>query len=159
MVRLLAVLIALLVVVVAALILIPGFTRDTDSPVARMYRTEADLVALANAIDAYYEAKGVYPPAGEAGVAVALEHISQTVDYFPGGPPLDGWGRAFHYVPHFAYATSDSGALKAGSYFAPDSYQLYSFGADGDAASRNDNITSWEPDRPWRNVYRDEDSS
>lgn len=156
--RPLLILVALLVLV-AALILIPSFLRDSDSPVARMYRTEADLASLANAIDSYYEAKGVYPPPGEVGLVAALDHISQTVDYFPDGPPLDGWGRAFRYVPHFAYSSKDSGALKDGAYFAPDAYQLYSPGADGDSGRTNpsacdDNITSWDTDRPWRSVYR-----
>jgi len=143
-----------------ALIFVPGLLRDTDSPNARMYRTEADLASLANAIDSYYDAKGVYPPPGEVGVVVALDHISQTVDYFPDGPPVDGWSRAFHYVPHFTYPSKDSGALKDGDYFAPGTYQLYSLGADGDsgvtnAAAQADNITSWDEDRPWRDVYRD----
>jgi hypothetical protein len=157
--RVLAFIVALVIVVVAALILIPAFTRDTDSPIARMYRTEADLASLANAIDSYYDAKGVYPPPGDVGLAVALEHISQTVDYFPGGPPFDGWGRGFHYVPHSAYATRDSGALMDGEYFAPDSYQLYSSGADGDAMTLEDNITSWNTDQPWRAVYEAMDAT
>ncbi len=156
--RAIAIIVGLLIVAVAALLIAPALMRDTDSPVARMYRTEADLATLANAIDAYFEAKGVYPPPGDVGLAVALDYISQTVDYFPNGPPLDGWGRAFHYVPNFAYPLKDSGALRDEAYFAPDAYQLYSFGADGDPgktnrAARADNITSWESDRPWRSVY------
>jgi hypothetical protein len=159
MIRSLSILAALLILVVV-IILVPSFLRDSDSPVARMYRTEADLASLANAIDSYYDAKGMYPPPGEAGLAVALNFISQTVDYFPNGPPVDGWGRAFQYVPHFAYTSKNSGALKDGEYFAPDRYQLYSLGADGDSGKTNpparaDNITSWADDRNWRDVYKD----
>jgi len=160
MMRPIAIVIVLFVIAVVALLVAPALMRDSDSPVARMYRTEADLASLVNAIDSYYEAKGVYPPPGDVGLATALDHISEAVDYFPGGPPSDGWGRAFRYVPHFAYPTKDSGALKDGAYFAEDGYQLYSLGADGDAGKTNararaDNITSWERDRPWRDVYGD----
>ncbi len=158
MTRWLLVVVALLIISVGALIITPALMRDSDSPVARMYQTEADLASLANAIDAYHDAKGVYPPSGEVGLAVALDHISQTVDYFPDGAPLDGWGRAFHYVPHFAYPSKDSGALRGEIYFAPDTYQLYSLGEDGDSgkadrAAQADNITSWDRERSWRNVY------
>ena len=158
MIRRIIIVVGLLAVAIAALLITPSLMRDSDSPIARMYRTEADLASLANAIDAYFEAKGVYPPPGGVGLAVALEHISQSVDYFPDGPPLDGWGRPFHYVPSFAYPTHDSGALKDGTYLAPETYQLYSLGQDGDAgrtnpAARADNITSWDSDRPWRSLY------
>ncbi len=161
MIRRITIVVGLLVAAMAALLIIPGLVRDSDSPVARMYRTEADLASLANAIDAYFEAKGVYPPPGDVGLAVALDFISQTVDYFPDGPPVDGWGRPFHYVPNFAYPTNDSGALKDGTYFAPETYQLYSVGQDGDAgktnpAARADNITSWDTDQPWRSVYAED---
>lgn len=158
MIRRITIGVGLLVAAIAAFLIIPSLTRDSESPIARMYRTEADLASLVNAIDMYFEAKGVYPPPGEVGLAVALDHISQSVNYFPDGPPVDGWGRTFHYVPSFAYPTKNSGALANSAYFAPDSYQLYSLGQDGDdgrtnPAARADNITSWDEDRPWRSVY------
>ena len=59
-------------------------------------------------------------------------------------------------MPHFEYPNADSGALKDGSYFAEDSYQLYSLGADGvaDGEGLADNVTNWALDKPWRSVYR-----
>jgi hypothetical protein len=154
------VLIALLALgATAALFVARSFWVSSDAPVSRMYRTEADLRSLVTAIDTYYADKGVYPPPGEAGIAVALAHLSQSVDYFPNGAPLDGWGRAFVYVPHFAYRDADSGAIRNGDYFAPDSYQLYSVGADGidgveDVDGQADNINNWDADRSWRFFYK-----
>ena len=148
-----------LLVTFAALFVARSFWVSPDAPVSRMYRTEADLRSLVTAIDTYFADKGVYPPPGEAGIAVALAHLSQTVDYFPDGAPRDGWGRAFVYVPHFSYRAAESRALRDGEFFAPDTYQLYSVGADGldgvdDVAGRADNITSWDSERSWRRVYR-----
>jgi hypothetical protein len=148
--------IAVVLVLVVAVFVARSFWVSPDAPMSRMYRTEADLRSLMTAIETYYAYKGVYPPPGEAGIAVALAHLSQTVDYFPDGAPLDGWGQAFVYVPHFAYRGGESGALKDGDYFAPDSYQLYSVGADGDAETVADNITSWDADRSWRRIYRED---
>ncbi len=84
-----------------------------DSPIARMYRTEADLAMLGNALDHYRSEYGRYPQPGAEGLAAATEFLSETGNYLPGGPPSDGWGRPY------VYAT------------AQDSARVYSLGADG----------------------------
>ena len=146
--------IAVIVFAVAAL------TLSRDAPLARMYRTEATLTALVKAVDTYYEAHGTYPPAGTDGLRLAAGHLSRIADYFPEGPPPDAWERPYRYVPHTQYHEEDCGALKAGGqYAAPETYQVYSLGADGkagirDAIYRQDNITSWDKEKSWRPVYR-----
>jgi len=126
-----------------------------------MYRTEASLRVLVNAIETYRDAHGAYPPAGPKGLDAAVRYLSRNVDYMPGGAPLDAWDRPFHYVPHAQYAEPGSAALRnsRGGFHAPNSYQVYSSGADGDpglanSAAAGDNITSWDARRSWRAVYR-----
>lgn len=132
-----------------------------DSPLARMYRTEADLSLLAGAVEQYREHHGAYPPPGSEGLSRAAEFLSGSLNFLPGGPPPDGWGRAFHYVGHEAYGVEASPALTAGGApFAAGGFQLYSLGADGkagleDPADRRDNICSWETSKPWRKTYKE----
>ncbi|MFO7776114.1 MAG: type II secretion system protein GspG [Candidatus Hydrogenedentota bacterium] len=130
-----------------------------EAPLARMYRTEADLWMLRHAIEQYHDKNGVYPPPGKRGLEKAIETLGQGADYLPGGPPPDGWGRPFHYVPHTAYGENGAEAFQSdGHYEAAASFQLFSPGASGepgfdDPEARRDTITSWEPDRPWRTTY------
>ncbi|HIJ74679.1 MAG TPA: hypothetical protein HPP83_11320, partial [Candidatus Hydrogenedentes bacterium] len=56
-----------------------------DAPIARMYRTEAGLTALAKAIETYRDAHGAYPPAGIEGLRLATDYLSRDADYFPDG--------------------------------------------------------------------------
>lgn len=131
-----------------------------DAPLARMYRTEADLWMLRHAIEQYHEKNGVYPPSGREGLEKAIETFGQGADYLPGGPPPDAWGRPFHYAPHTAYGEDGVEVFQTEKrYEAPETFQLFSPGASGepgfdDAEARRDTITSWEPDRPWRGAYR-----
>ncbi|MCC6793773.1 MAG: type II secretion system protein GspG [Candidatus Hydrogenedentes bacterium] len=130
------------------------------SPKARMSRTEAELTLLKTALDTYKTDHGVYPPAGQSGLRMATKHLSRNVNYITEEETRDGWDQPFVYAPSAAYATEGSGALEVdGKHFAPDTYQLYSIGMDGDAGlnatdKRADNITSWEPDHPWRKTYQ-----
>ena len=139
---------------------VAALTVPRDAPLARMYRTEATLTALVKAVDTYYEAHGAYPPAGTDGLRLAANYLSRTANYFPEGPPPDGWERPYHYVPYTQYHEYDCGALKAGDqYAAPDTYQIYSLGADGkagihDLVYRQDNLCSWDKQKSWRPVYR-----
>lgn len=132
-----------------------------DAPAARMYRAEADIAALARAVDAYYQQHGVYPPAGEAGLRLAIETISGRAPYFAGGPPPDPWGRPYRYVPHTQYGDPNSGALESlDGYFAPTGYQIYSDGADGAPGlerpeGQHDNICNWDAAKSWRPLYRE----
>ena len=132
-----------------------------DAPLARMYRTEADLTALCIAVDTYFEAHEAYPPAGAGGLRLATDHLSRNVPYLPDGPPHDGWDRPFCYVPHTEYDRAGAGAFRdATAYPAPGTYQIYSVGVDGaagheDEAKRLDNIRSWDSGRPWRAVYHE----
>lgn len=132
------------------------------SPLARMYRTEADLTALATVIRMYHEAHGVYPPGGPLGFQMAIQDLSKSTQYFPGGAPPDAWGYPYQYIPLNEYERAGSTALRAstGSFFAPDTFQLYSTGMDGqtgvdDPQARRDNVTNWEESKPWRDVYRE----
>jgi len=144
--------------VVLAVYFIVAVRLPEDAPLARMYRTEADLAGLAKAVDTYFRDHGGYPPAGPEGLRAATDNLSRNANYFPHGPPPDAWGRPYHYVPHAAYE-ADPTALKAGgAHCAPDSYQLYSAGADGEAGidepgRRRDNICTWDETRSWRAVY------
>ncbi len=132
----------------------------SDAPIARMYRSEADLRSLVTALDAYLDAHGSLPPAGQDGLKMATDLLSEKGHYMPGGPPADGWGRAFTYIPSEQYSESDSAALKIdGKFFAPDSYQVYSRGEDGDhgiagSDGAKDNINNWDTEKKWRDHYR-----
>jgi len=157
----------------AALYCIVALRLPEDAPLARMYRTEADLAALAKAVDMYCESYGAYPPGGPAGLRLATEHLSRNAVYFPSGPPNDAWAEPFVYVPLKAcqsgdwrsrgteYGETDSQALQHDSvFFAPETYQLYSMGADrisgvDDPAGQADNITNWDKAKSWRAKYRD----
>jgi len=126
---------------------------------ARMYRTETGLAALENATRQYFLKYRTYPPAGEAGLRLAAGYLSRNVDYLPGGPPLDGWGRPFQFVPASQYSEPQWEAIEGPQgYYNPGSYQLFSVGADGKAGVDNataqaDNITNWDRDRSWRAAY------
>lgn len=130
------------------------------SPKARMSRTEAELTLLRTALDTYKTDLGVYPPSGQSGLRMATKHLSRNVNYITEEEARDGWDQPFVYVLSADYAKENSGALENdGKYFAPESYQLYSIGMDGDAGinatdKRADNITSWEVDHPWQKTYQ-----
>lgn len=129
------------------------------SPKARMNRTEAALTVLVTALRTYKTDFGVYPPTGQEGLRLATKHLSRNVNYMPDDNALDAWGQPFVYVPSADFAKPGSGALEErGVYSAPDSFQLYSVGMDGDAgenaiAKRADNITSWDENHSWRETY------
>jgi hypothetical protein len=131
-----------------------------DAPLARMYRTEASLAGLVRAVEGYRHDTGAWPPPGPEGLKMATDHLSRAASYFPDGPPPDAWGRPFVYVPGDTYAAPGSSALRdaRGGHFAPDSFQLYSVGADGNpgleqGSAAEDNIVSWDDSRPWRALY------
>jgi hypothetical protein len=146
---------------IAGVYLVYAKRMPEDAPLARMYRTEVNLTALCTAVDAYFETHQAYPPAGADGLRLATDHLSRNVPYLPEGPPYDGWDQPYIYVPTTEYDRPGTGALKAAvGYPAPGTYQLYSVGADGEAgqddtAKQLDNITSWEPGRPWRAIYQE----
>ncbi len=152
-----------LVVAGVVSLLIVSWRRPEDSPLARMYRTEADLAALAKAVAMYAEAHSVYPPPGQVGLRLATDYVSRDTAYFPDGPPPDGWERPYRYVPSSEYAAKNSGACRVeGEFAAPGAFQLYSLGADGvagldDAAQQADNITSWDPSKAWRAIYHEQE--
>lgn len=148
-------------ILVAGVCLILAGRLPEDAPLARMYRTEATLAALARAIDGYHAARGAWPPPGPDGLRMATDHLSRVAGYLPDGPPPDAWGRPFVYVPNGAYVEPGSQALQdeQGRYHAPDSYQVYSTGGDGDPGLEQrgaaaDNIVHWDDSRPWRALYR-----
>lgn len=148
--------IAAVVLVAGGALFLPAWFRPNDSPMARMYRTEADLRSLIKAVDTYFEALGVYPEPGAEGLEAAIDHLSQNVAYFPSGPPQDAWGRPYVYVPHTAYEDATWKAVSdGGGYFAPEHYQVYSVGADGEATGLMDNINNWDADRSWRTAYKE----
>jgi len=138
---------------------IVSIATPKDSPRARMFRTEADLRALKTALDTYQVEYGAYPPPGPEGLGMAMAYLSRNVQYHAGGAPADGWGREYQYVPADAYAREGSVALRGDDgYFAPETYQLYSPGMDGnpgfeETLKQRDNITSWDDDKSWRTLY------
>lgn len=140
--------------------LVMSIAVPENSPLAQMYRTEAALALLINAIETYRADLGDFPPPGQEGLRLATRHLSRHVNYVTDEQSLDAWGRPFVYVPARAYTESDSPAIRDGiAFFAPDTYQLYSVGIDGDAglesaAKRADNIVSWDDRRTWRERYR-----
>ena len=159
-------LVAFLVPAAAAALLLAGLIvwslrMPRNAPLARMYRTEVDLTVLVNAVEAYHGEHGVYPPAAAEGLRLATDRLSGQVDYLPEGIPCDAWGNPFHYVPARDYAQPGSGALRSQEgYFAPDTFQIYSGGGDGDAGidaadPRRDNIHSWDSDKSWRATYHE----
>ena len=131
-----------------------------DAPRARMYRAETDLTAMAKAVDTYFNTHGAYPESGSEGLRRATAHLSSSADYFPTGPPLDPWYRPYVYVRHTDYRKPGSWALHVPEGFhAPNTYQLYSKGADGvagldDEAQRRDNICHWDRAKSWRPLYK-----
>ena len=140
----------------AALYCIVALRLPEDAPLARMYRTEADLAALAKAVNLYCESYGAYPPGGTDGLRLATDHLSRNAAYFPSGPPNDAWAEPFVYVPNREYGETKAQALRRdGTFFAPETYQLYSMGADRDPARQTDNITSWDAAKSWRAKYRE----
>ena len=148
------------VVVSAALFYFAG-RMPLDAPLARMYRAETDITALANAVEQYRDRTGALPPRGIDGLALATQAVSTEMSYFAEGAPADPWGRPYVYVPAAAYDAADSGALRDadGGFCAPDGYQVYCLGADGLTGAfgdpaRRDDITGWEAERPWREAYR-----
>ena len=138
---------------------IVSIARPAESPWPSMLRSEADLRALKTAIETYQAEYAAYPPPGPEGLGMAMAFLSRNVQYHAGGAPADGWGHAFRYVPAYAYAEEGSPALQGDDgFFAPDTYQLYSPGMDGnpgfeETLKQRDNITSWDGDRSWRALY------
>ena len=148
-------------IVVIALVWGRAHRLPEDAPLARMYRTEADLWMLRHAIEQYHDRNGAYPPPGEGGLEKAVETLGQGADYLPSGPPPDAWSRPFRYIPHTAYSEENVEVFQTEEgYEAPETFQLFSPGASGkpgfdDPEARRDTITSWEPGRPWRGAYRE----
>jgi len=141
------------VAALAAVFVAASLKMPYDSPLARMYRTEADIASLVRAVELFKEARGEYPPPGLDGLRQATDFISGARAFFPDGPPPDAWGRPYKYVPHTDYDNPDWGAQRCGkSFCAPNAFQIYSAGADGEAGTRDD-ITPWDKSRPWRPVY------
>ena len=136
-----------------AVFVVTSLKLPYDAPLARMYRTEADVAALARAVEMFKQARGQYPPPGIEGLRQATDFVSGSRGFFPDGPPPDAWGRPYKYVAHTDYGNPGWGALRCGdSFCALDSYQLYSVGADGETGTRDD-ISSWDNSMPWRPVY------
>ncbi len=130
-----------------------------DSPLARMYRAEAEIHILAQAVRKYASDHGAYPPPGAGGLARALENAEAARDFFPEGQAVDPWGRPYGYTPHTHYADADGPVFRSnGDFAAPDAFQLFSLGESGAAGlegegAQEDVITSWEPNQPWRRIY------
>ncbi len=145
----------------AAVYLFVALRLPEDAPLARMYRTEAELTVLANAVANYRATHGEYPPAGVEGLEMAVAHLTRHVNYLPGGPPTDAWDRPYVYIPSRQYAYfADALRDDQGVYCAPDTFQVYSCGADGSSGveqpeARRDNITGWQHERPWRAYYKE----
>ncbi len=127
-----------------------------DAPLARMYRTEGVVRQAVAAITAYRAQHGVYPRAGAEGLHAAWRMAGQPA--LPG--PVDAWDQPLVYLPHDAYTTSGLPVMPCdGGPCAPQTFQVYSVGADGDPGlydpeRRVDNITGWDAAPVWREAYQ-----
>ncbi len=131
--------IAVLLLLFTGAVLWRSASLPDNSPLARMYRTEADLAALVNAVNTYAQIHDAFPPSGLEGLELAVAAASSEVDFFPHGPPRDGWGREFEYAVDPKPDTA--------------SFILLSLGADGVAS--HDDIVNDSTHRPWRVIYRE----
>ncbi len=156
----LAVVLCVFCLILLAFYLVLSFRLPEDAPLARMYRTEADIAFLKKAVENYYKIKGSYPRAGQEGLNEAARLLSANANYLPGGAPPDAWGHEYCYVPHESYGDPQWHALSVnGVYCEGGTYQVYSAGMDGDPgvedlSKRADNITAWDESKSWRPVYR-----
>jgi len=152
--------------VVVAVLAMLGYIQyarsvPADSPLARMYRTEADLTSLVKAVETYHALYGVYPPGGRDGLQKACAALSRRANYLPDGPPPDGWNRPFRYVPSTEYDFPGSPTVRQdGQPYAPGAYQIYSMGStagpDSNAPdTRRGFITSWDKEKTWRPSYNE----
>jgi hypothetical protein len=127
---------ALFAALAAAAFIAVSLQVPADSPLARMYRTEAALRALATAVETYADDEGALPPSGPKGLRLAMDHLSRTVAYLPEeGTPVDAWGRPFAYT-HIE---------------AEPGWTVRSRGADPHDPA--DDIATGREGRPWRPVY------
>ncbi len=153
--------IPILLALVAGVFIALSLRMPYDAPLARMYRAETEVRALAKAVDTYYGMYKEYPPAGKEGLQMATRFLSARANYFPKGPPPDPWGHSYRYAPGNAYETPSSEALRSPDGFhAPGAYQVYSEGADGKSGfdgrgGEEDNITSWDQAKSWRGAYKE----
>lgn len=151
---------AIPLVILVSLYILWAINQPSSGPLARMYRAETDLTALARAVEAYKTETGTYPPEGEEGLRLAADALSAHAAYFGEGPLPDPWGHGYQYVPHTAYDTSPRSLQSEEGYYQPETFQLYCLGADGRsgkdaAADREDNILHWDDRKPWRHVYQE----
>ncbi len=142
-----------------------GSRLPLDSPIPMMYRTEAQMQSLITATEKYYKTYGEYPSSGIEGQRAAVDALNATVEYLA-ELPRDAWGRYFVYIRAADYDVESWGAMRNagdGSFYNPDTYQIYSLGMDGtashDGASgspdevNSDNINNWDHSRSWRETY------
>ena len=122
-------LLVLVIIATLAAVIVPKFTRRSEQ--ARITAARADVANLEVALDAFEIDAGRYPTA-EEGLGALLTQPSDAREwhgpYIKRGLPKDPWGNPYVYRSPGDHNT--------------DSYDLYSFGPDGNEGGADD-IDNW----------------
>lgn len=122
-------LLVLVILAVLAAVVVPKFTKRSEQ--ARVAAAKTDIANLDTAFDAFEVDTGRYPTSDE-GMKALMEAPSNAKDWK--GPYLkrlvvnDPWGNPYVY--------------RCPGVHNPSSYDLYSFGPDGQEGTEDD-ITNW----------------
>lgn len=133
LIELLVVMVILAVLAAAVIPRVVGRTED-----AKRARAVADLESLGTALDMYFTDNGHYPSTEQGLAALRQAPTSDPVPQGWNGPylkkaiPLDPWGNEYTYTSPGEHN--------------PDSYDLVSFGADGQPGgeSKDADLGNWE---------------
>ncbi len=122
-------LLVMVILAVLAAIVVPRFTRRTEQ--AKTTAAATDISNIEVALDAFEIDCGRYPTT-EEGLAALLEQPANAKDwrgpYLKKGMPKDPWGNAYVY--------------RCPGQHNPSSYDLYSFGPDGQEGG-GDDMDNW----------------
>ena len=132
---LIEVLVVIVVIAVLATFVAPSLFRNVND--ARMATARAQIESFGTALDAYRLDNGRYPTTTQGLAALWQKPVIDppsgwTEPYLRKPVPSDPWGRAYLYV--------------APGKMNPASYDLLTYGADGQPGGQSDNadITSWK---------------
>lgn len=132
---LIEVLVVIVVIAILASLVAPNLFRNVDD--ARVATAKAQIESFATALDAYRLDNGRYPTTAQGLAALWQKPTIEpppawSAPYVRKAIPLDPWGHAYEYV--------------APGRVNPSSYDLVSYGADGQPGGTgvNADVTSWK---------------
>jgi general secretion pathway protein G len=132
---LIEVLVVIVVIAILASLVAPNLFRNVDD--ARVATTKAQIESFATALDAYRLDQGRYPSTAQGLNALWQKPTTEvppnwSTPYVRKAIPNDPWGHPYVYVA--------PGSVN------PSSYDLLSYGADGQPGGdgKNTDITSWK---------------